>query len=202
MSRVLLVHGWGFGPELWEPLRAALPGPAWTALDLGYFGPARTGLPAGLDLVVGHSFGCLWALAHPGLAGVPLVAVNGFPRLARGEDFPHGVPVRLLERMGARLGRDPDGVLADFHARFGTRPPPGRPRLAALAADLDRLAHGDARGGPAPVLAGAAADDPLVLPALAREAFPGRVRLLATGGHILPLTRPGAVARWIREALP
>jgi hypothetical protein len=36
---------------------------------------------------------------------------------------------------------------------------------------------------------------------MSRQAFPGALRLLAEGGHALPLTRPGAVARVIEEGL-
>jgi pimeloyl-ACP methyl ester carboxylesterase len=203
MSRILLVHGWGFDSGVWDPLRAARPGHAWLPLDLGYFGPAHTELPTALDLVVGHSFGCLWAMLHPGLAGVPLVAVNGFPRFAAAADYPHGTPVRVLERMLKRLGEAPREVLHAFHARCGTVPPPGEPALARLHADLLRMRDQDARALPdrQPLLACCAADDPLLPEALSRQAFPGRLRLLADGGHALPLTRPGAVARIIEEGL-
>jgi pimeloyl-[acyl-carrier protein] methyl ester esterase len=203
MSRILLVHGWGYDPSLWRSLRADLPAHAWFALDLGYFGPARLDLPPDLDLVVGHSFGCLWAQERAELAGVPLVAVNGFPRFARAADFPHGVPGPVLERMLGRLEEAPGEVLRAFHARCGTSPPPGDPRPGPLRADLLRLRDGDARGRPdrQPVLACAAADDPLVSPALSLQAFGARVRLLAGGGHALPATRPLELARVIQEGL-
>jgi pimeloyl-ACP methyl ester carboxylesterase len=201
--RILLVHGWGFDPGLWAPLCAARPGHTWLALDLGYFGPAHTELPPGLDLVAGHSFGCLWAMGHPDLAGIPLVAINGFPRFAAAADFPHGTPVRVLERMLKRLLEAPGEVLQAFHARIGTAVPRGEPDLARLHADLLRMRDQDARALPdrQPVLACAAADDPLVPEAMARQAFPGRLRLLAQGGHALPLTRTGAVARLIDQGL-
>jgi pimeloyl-ACP methyl ester carboxylesterase len=200
---ILLVHGWGFGPEVWAPLRAALPDRDWAAVDLGYFGPARTGLPKDLELVLGHSFGCLWAMAHPDLAGVPLVAVNGFPRFTAAPDFPHGTPRPVLERMLQRLAQAPGEVLRAFHARCGTPVPPGEPQLDRLGADLQRMRDEDARRRPErqPVLALAAADDPLVAPALSRQAF-ANLRLLPQGGHVLPLTRTGDLVRGLREALP
>ncbi|BDU71699.1 alpha/beta hydrolase family protein [Mesoterricola silvestris] len=188
MKRILLVHGWGFGPSLWEPLREALPGPRWFTLDLGYFGPARLELPPALDLVVGHSFGCLWALREPALDGVPLVAVNGFARFSAAADYPEGTPVRVLDRMLDRLQADPGGVLRAFHARLGTEPPPGEPDVARLRADLLRMRDEDARGLRQPVLALGAADDPLVPMAFGGRPWP-------TGGHVLPLTRPGDLAR-------
>jgi pimeloyl-ACP methyl ester carboxylesterase len=200
---ILLVHGWGFDPGLWDPLRAAQPGQDWAVVDLGHFGPARIELPPDLQLVVGHSFGCLWAMAHPGLAGIPLLAVNGFPRFAAGPDFPHGTPQRVLERMLTRLAQAPGEVLRAFHARCGTELPPGEPQLDRLRADLERMRDEDARGWPGrqPVLALAAADDPLLPEALCRQAFPGALRLLPDGGHALPLNRTGAVLRAIRESL-
>jgi pimeloyl-[acyl-carrier protein] methyl ester esterase len=203
LSRILLVHGWGFDPSLWRPLRAVLPGHAWFQLDLGYFGPARLELPEAPDLVVGHSFGTLWALERPELDGVPLVAVNGFPRFTRARDFPHGTPRAVLDRMLRRLEEAPGAVLRAFHARCGTAPPAGRPRPGPLRADLPRLRDGDARPGLARkrVLACAAADDPLVSPALAREAFGRALRLLPEGGHALPASRPREVAEAIREGL-
>jgi pimeloyl-ACP methyl ester carboxylesterase len=203
MSRILLVHGWGFGPNLWRPLRAALPAHAWFALDLGYFGPAELDLPPALELVVGHSFGCLWAMGHPGLAGLPLVAVNGFPRFSAAPDFPHGTPLRVLDRMLRRLREDPGDVLRSFHTRCGTAMPRGGPDRARLTLDLLRMRDEDARPFPArqPILALAAEDDPLVAPTLARQAFPGGLRLLPGGGHVLPLTRPAALAQIIQEGL-
>ena len=197
--RVLLVHGWGFAPSLWDALRAR-PGHTWLTVDLGYFGPPRWDLPPALDLVAGHSFGCLWAMLHPGLAQVPLVSVAGFPRLRAGPDFPHGIPARVLERMLARLRQSPPEALQALHDRLGTAVPRGEPRLERLQADLLGMRDRDARGGRQPVLALAAEDDPLVPAALSRHAFPRLVRL-PSGGHALPLTRPGAVARALEAAL-
>jgi len=197
--RILLIHGWGFDPALWAPLCAARPGHQWLTLDLGYFGPARTELPPDLDLVAGHSFGCLWAMAHPGLARVPLAAVGGFPRFSAAPDFPHGTPARVLERMLTRLDEAPGAVLRDFHARLGTAAPPGEPVRERLRADLQLMLELDLRGAPgrAPARACAAADDPLVPAALSRQAYPGRLTLLPDGGHALPLTRTEALADWL-----
>lgn len=203
MSRILLVHGWGFDPRLWEPLRETLPGHAWLAVDLGYFGPARLDLPPGLELVVGHSFGCLWAMTHPDLEGIPLLAVNGFPRFAASPDCPHGTPLPVLDRMLKRLQEAPREVLEAFHARCGTVSPQGDLQLARLTLDLRRMRDEDARPLAArqPVLACSAEDDPLVAAALAREAFAGNLRMLPGGGHVLPMTRPGALAQVIQEVL-
>ena len=141
-------------------------------------------------------------MGHPALAGLPLIAVNGFPRFTATKGYPHGTPARVLDRMLKRLREAPGEVLQAFHARCGTAVPPGAPVLERLHEDLLRMRDQDARALPGqPVLACAAADDPLVSPELSRQAFPGRLRLLAEGGHVLPLTRPGALARLIEAEL-
>lgn len=188
MRRILLVHGWGFDPAVWGPLRAALPDPEWVDLDLGYFGPPRLEIPSGLDLVVAHSFGCLWALAEPALEQVPLVAVNGFARFPAAPDQAKGTPLRVLDRMLLRLRESPRDVLQAFHARLGTDVPQGEPDLPRLHADLLRMRNEDLRDRRRPALALGAEDDPLV-----PMAWPGRV--WPTGGHVLPLTRPMDLAR-------
>jgi pimeloyl-[acyl-carrier protein] methyl ester esterase len=71
---LVLVHGWGFDREFWNPLRAglaeALPCVATLALDLGFFGrPRLPVLPDGFArrIGVGHSLGLLRLLAGPPL---------------------------------------------------------------------------------------------------------------------------------------
>lgn len=205
---IVLLHGWGFAPDVWDPVEAALPAlapaaPARRRLDLGYFGEAALDLPPA-SLLVGHSYGVLWLLQNADPA-LPLVAVNGFARFCSGDGQAEGTPPRLLARMQARLGDDPQGTLDAFRARCGAGPAalPGRPE--ALAQGLAALRDDDARATLAgrKIFALAGADDPIVPPALALEAFggdPGR-DLVAGGGHMLPMTHPQAVARAIVRAL-
>ncbi|MBF0189494.1 MAG: hypothetical protein HQL50_16350, partial [Magnetococcales bacterium] len=124
MSALILVHGWGFGPGVWRPVRAALATfsaevsevKAW---DLGFFGQIREPLPPnGSFVAVGHSLGLLHLLqrlAEDSPKGeelrrrcVALVAINGFSRFSLCEGYP-GVPERVLLRMQRRLRRDPAG---------------------------------------------------------------------------------------------
>lgn len=204
MSRILLVHGWSFDASLWEGVIRGLPGHRCHTLDLGYYGPARLEGPESPDLVVGHSFGCLWAMQHPSLAGVPLLAVNGFTRFSAAPDFPHGVPVRVLERMLRRLREAPEEVLSAFRERVQGPPPPSGLHLEPLERDLERLLHDDARSLPErlPVAALSADDDPLLSVPMSGDMFPSNLRRLSRGGHLLPLTKPEQVARFILERLP
>jgi pimeloyl-[acyl-carrier protein] methyl ester esterase len=247
---LVLAHGWAFDRNVWGRLTGALrresPGVEVLALDQGFFGrPAGPGLalpggpadPAGSTAAVpgwralrttfrrivgvGHSLGFLRLLSDQDLAVDGLVSLAGFPRFARGEDFPEGVHPRMVRRMAERLAADPAALLQDFHAVCGLtaepkndplRPhgPPDRPRLAlglGLLLDLDRRDRLAALARSIPVLALASADDTIVPEALTRpgqtalrlvdagapaKAKPGiSLELRPDGGHGLPLTRPG-----------
>ena len=83
--KALFVHGWGCGPEIWNPLVQCLSQSPdnrlseTTCLNLGFFGPSE--IPAGhFDLAVGHSFGFLWLLEQQQLTFDRIVSINGFTR--------------------------------------------------------------------------------------------------------------------------
>jgi pimeloyl-[acyl-carrier protein] methyl ester esterase len=91
---LLLIHGWGFDPSLWTPLRAALADWASDVVDLGYFGAPHSAVPPGAVVAVGHSLGAMLALGDPPPQCVGLVAINGFDRFtARGGGPGVGQPV-------------------------------------------------------------------------------------------------------------
>jgi len=198
---VLFVHGWGFGPEVWDSVRAGLPDVETRALNLGFFG--ESDLEAAPPTVaVGHSLGVLWLLIRrPEWCG-RLVSVNGFPRFLAAPDFA-GVHPRFLARMAARLPDDPMGVLNAFRARCGADATEAAPDVARLAEGLDLLRDGEARGALAGkrVLALAGADDPIVPAAMTEAAFPRQIIRWQPGGHMLPLGAPDAVIDAVRELL-
>ncbi|MBF0310700.1 MAG: alpha/beta hydrolase [Magnetococcales bacterium] len=201
---LLLVHGWALGPGLWRPLRHHLPGWRTHSLNLGFFGELDTTLPQEPWIGLGHSLGYLWLLsrlADPAIARYSqgLVSIGGFSCFHRQQDFPHGVPPRLLERMRTRLQEDPLQVISDFAARSGVHPPlPAaglQPHLQHLDQGLALLQEHDARSlqkdWATRCLALASRDDPIVSPDMSRECFPDTIlRWSDTGGHLLPLTRP------------
>ncbi|WP_353861476.1 alpha/beta hydrolase [Azospirillum formosense] len=191
----VFVHGWGFGPRVWDAVRAALPDAESVAVDLGFYGPPSFPMiAAGRPVVaVGHSFGGLWLLHERPFAWDGLVLVNGFPRFAEGDGFAPATPRRLLDRMVARFDAAPQAVTGDFLHRCGVEAP--RPEgldAARLGAALRALRDWDARAalvGPALALAGA--QDPIVPPAMTEQALAGiDVGWHPEGGHLLPLTAP------------
>ena len=128
----VFVHGWACGPEIWQPLQAALGGQAYHNLDLGYFTPSPTeksvvaaaeflahqnGQP---KLFICHSLGLLWVLSRCTLPeGSRVVGINAFGRFAAAQDFTQGVPLRVLGRMQAGIARNVAQGVNTFRARCG-----------------------------------------------------------------------------------
>jgi len=192
---LLFCHGWGFDARFWDPLAALLPEFPHMRDDAGYFGvPARPQPPAPY-LAVTHSQGTMRLLAAPppGLAG--LVAIAGFERFTKAEDFP-GTPRRVVDRMGSAVAQEPATVLADFHALFASTVPPGSPDAERLQAGLVALRDDDRRGEAAalgvPILSLQAEHDTL-LPLGMRET------VFATADGVMRRTHPTAGHLLARE---
>jgi pimeloyl-[acyl-carrier protein] methyl ester esterase len=213
---VLILPGWGAGPELLAPLVPA--GAAAAAADwdrargpedlvpLALEAAARLQREAGADAelaVVAWSLGAMVALEAlrelaPRAAALHLVA----PCLR----FTEGWPPRVLARMRRRCAEDPAGVLAAFGRSMagpGEEPPPLRTDRppGALAAGLDYLAA-RALPPPAPVPGcrvrilhgGADAVVPPALSAPVAAALGAERRVLAGAGHAPQLTRAAECA--------
>ncbi|VCU72457.1 Pimeloyl-[acyl-carrier protein] methyl ester esterase [Pigmentiphaga humi] len=201
---LLLCHGWGFDASVWEPLRAQLGDWPVHAMDAGYFGAAcQPGLPDAY-VAVGHSLGAMRCMAERDPRCRGWVLINGFTRFSAAEDWPQGTPLRVLDRMIARLRADPAAVVAEFRRRCGaeTAVPHAQLDSDALAGGLLRLRDGDvrqawaARTVAALVLAGEA--DALVGPALSHASFGEDIQWCG-GGHLLPLTHAEWCAGQIRR---
>ena len=206
MTTLLCVHGWGFGAAFWDDLLERLPDLAAERVDLGFYGAPR--LPVvGRPLVVAHSMGLAWALAHIPRPWAGILAVNAFARFTRAQHFIEGVPPRMIERMHSRFQTDPAAVTAEFLGRCGVE----RPDLSAMATEplgrtLAWLGKCDERSSlrmlACPRLALAGLNDPIVPPAMSTASFPADELILAEGGgHLLPLTHPDWVAANLRRLL-
>jgi pimeloyl-[acyl-carrier protein] methyl ester esterase len=205
MTRVVLVHGWGYGASLWDAVRAVLdPALEVDTVDLGFFGPERKvgAGETGIDLAVGHSLGALWWLTRKDIPWWRLLSINGFPRFTETAGYAPSVAPRVLARMQTQLRRDPVAVLTDFHGRCGGHAPSGTPRVERLAAGLDWLADWDGRvtlaARSADVFALAGAHDPIVPATMSTMAFPD-CELIDAPGHLLPITHPDVCAQWIER---
>ncbi|MBB2198243.1 alpha/beta fold hydrolase [Gluconacetobacter sp. 1c LMG 22058] len=215
-TALFLVHGWGFTPDFWQPVRARLGRVETTMLDFGFFGPENmTARPAGRHVAVGHSLGALWLLLNPSPDCVGMLLINGFARFGATSDYPQGIPRRVIERMMRGLEQHPDDVVATFRGRAGiATPAPGPARAGRLDWALELLRDADARGAldgeagaalpPIRVLAGG--EDPIAPPAMVEAGFRDHIPVewIEGGGHLLPLTHPdrcaAAIAGLMAEA--
>ena len=202
---LLFVHGWGFTPAFWEPLRSHLPEYPCSTLDLGFFGQEMLASPVSSPgtpcVAVGHSLGVLWLLRQKTFPLAALVSLGGFGRF----DVPAG-PTRAMRR---GLGKNTPQVLAGFHQACGLpqelAPDASLARPDRLAQGLDWLLTWDETKTLAalnmPVLAVAAQDDAVVPAALSRSGFPKGLVMLTGGGHAFPATRAQECARFIADFL-
>ncbi|MBF0183697.1 MAG: alpha/beta hydrolase [Magnetococcales bacterium] len=212
---LLLVHGWGLGPGVWQAMRRLLPSWPCLTVNLGFFSTPQLQIPDDRPLLaVGHSLGFLWLLRQ--LPAAPwrshclgLLGIAAFSRFARAADFDEGVPPRLLQRMRQRLPEDPAAVLQAFAQQGGMAitPPDKVADPTALLQGLAWLAEWDGRQTlqqwPGLVANLAARDDQVVPPLLSERCFtPAQQHWLQEGGHLLPLTRPEACARFVQQFLP
>lgn len=143
---VCLVHGWGFGPQVWAPLRPRLP-PHWRVRALclpGYGGEPVPGPEATLDDLVD----ALLAQASPGRSSWIGWSLGGMAAMHLAWRHPHRVETLVLLAANARFATAPDW-------------PTGIPgaEVSAIAALLERtdvpttlryFARLIARGGPDP----------------------------------------------------
>ncbi|MBI3446763.1 MAG: alpha/beta hydrolase [Magnetospirillum sp.] len=200
---VLAVHGWGFHAGFWQGVLERLPDFGAESVDMGFYGEPR--LPkVSRPLILAHSMGLAWALAHIPRPWAGILAVNGFTRFSRSPQFVDGVPPRLIERMLARFDEAPAQVTADFLTRCGVdTPDTSAIRPEPLKAALSWLESCDERTTmkmlPCPLQALAGASDSIVPPAMSMACFPPEHLILAEGGgHLLPLSHPDWVAAQLR----
>ncbi|MGE8602731.1 alpha/beta fold hydrolase [Bordetella trematum] len=209
---LFFVHGWGCDARIWQPLRERLADWPHSVAEAGYFGASCAPPPDGPVIAIGHSLGGMRLLADPPPQCLGLALINSFPRFSAAPGWEAGTPVRLIDRMLARLTRQPQAVLADFLARAGGPACPLLPDWDAAAldtqrllTDLLRLRDDDQRhalqGWRRPLAALAATDDAIVAPALTQAALPGAAQWLPTGGHLLPWAAADACADFLRGFL-
>ncbi|GFE92416.1 alpha/beta fold hydrolase [Acetobacter persici] len=217
--QLLFVHGWGFGPDVWNPVLKALGQPEVCLPDLGYFGASQHEAQRQVEalrsgprpvLAVGHSLGFLWLLARGNWPeGSRFVGINAFGRFAAGEEFSQGISPRVLTRMQAGLMQNPAQVVMDFRIRCGAEPASSEMvcqktllegltdlRTLDMRPALSRLA-----GVPGAVSILAGGQDHIVSPDMTRASLPPDLPISwqAEGGHMLPQTHPDICAEAIRR---
>ncbi len=202
--KLVLLHGWAFDAGLWRELVPLLPSRDVVLADRGYFGEPCEPLSPGPHLVVAHSLGSMQALCAPSPECAGMVAINGFDCFAAQAGYP-GVPVRVVDRMLARLDEAPDRVVAEFRLQCWAAEAAPVVHREVLRGDLAFLRDGDCRAqsstAPFSILSLHGQGDP-ILPAALREAtFASAGRLQQAvcddGAHLLPFTH----AQWCADRI-
>ncbi len=188
------VHGWGFGPSVWNALVPLLPDVEPRYADLGYFGAADVLPPKEPSIWITHSFGTMHTLSNMSAQCRALVAINGFDRFATGDGFP-GVPTRVLDRMIAAFDADPARVVSDFLGKCGMGGEVTSFDTTPLHRDLMALRDVDHRQQAAalrvPVLSLQGGADPILPPEMRAAVLPdAHHETLGEGSHLLPLEAP------------
>jgi pimeloyl-[acyl-carrier protein] methyl ester esterase len=201
--RLVFVHGWALGPEIWDSLAPLLNDVPQARVDLGYFGaPDLPALQTG-DILVGHSAGLLWGLRQKhDWAGV--VAINSFARFCLDPQGRGCVKPAALRAMRQSFDRDPQGCADTFRRPLGIAPAARAAQKGRLMEGLDLLRDFDAppcEGAP-PWLVLGAQDDFLAPAAATRDLARisgAALALHGDGGHGLPWSAPAFCASQIRD---
>ncbi|MEH6632260.1 MAG: alpha/beta hydrolase [Halopseudomonas aestusnigri] len=208
--RILFVHGWGYGPKIWDKVIAQLGHDVeCTVVDLGFFGTQTTPEETHYDVAVGHSLGVLWLLSHEKITWDKLVSICGFSKFSDDKSFPQGVSLRVIERMIRRLPISAESVLKSFHDLcdpLGQIPFENSDKRnhERLSWGLEFLRDQDMRTrfDPLSTLVLADKTDQVVPENMTKALFSSSNITWADGkGHLVPLTGPKACHDIIKRAI-
>lgn len=204
---LVLLHGWGTHPVIWEPLQALLPGARALPLP-GYAGSAQAftleqmaeqtaaQLQAGSRLV-GWSLGGLVAAriaqAWPEkVSGLILIAAT--PCFVRRADWPYGVAAEVFEQFAASLAQDYPGTIR----RFLSLQAQGAGAMREVLAQLRRRLLAQPRPAPGVLEAGLAILQDSDLRATLPKLRQPLTLIHGAGDRLAPI----AAARWLADAVP
>ncbi|MCB1955611.1 MAG: alpha/beta fold hydrolase [Rhodocyclaceae bacterium] len=209
---LVLLHGWGSAPGVWDPLVAALPTPRQTLAPAlpghadaapmtasleGWAASIAAGLPAQFDLC-GWSLGALVALTLAATAPARvrrLVVLGASPSFARRPDWPHGLPMADIEAFLDEFERDAAGLMKRFTG-LQTLGDSAR-RAVATRLRIHQPTRDDADGGLAAGLR--LLRDADVRPLLAQIDCPVRI-LHGRGDALMPVSGAPALADLLADA--
>jgi len=167
-----MITGWAHGLESLQPLADLLADEFNIRILTGAQVLADRKIPDA-DYIVGWSMGGMLAMEHLPATCKKLVLISSTARFCATENYPCGVPEKMLRRMIVQLRRDPAPVLAEFYKNVCFPRPPQPAELGGqLDEGLDYLLTADLRttvptlGIPALLLHG---DKDLIIPSEASD---------------------------------
>ncbi len=201
---IILVHGWGYGPDIWSPLLSKLDySIKTTCVDLGFFhqeGNAEA-LPENA-YYIGHSLGVLWILKNAPSSVKGFISIAGFNR------FAPFIDARTIKTMQIGVKRNTVRQLQAFWNQCNTPDYnlPNTPDETVLTKGLEWLADWNAEDRYKQLTCNklflAAKDDLIVPKDMTEQNWPNEhIEWTDTGGHALPLTRPDWIYNHINRFL-
>lgn len=207
------VHGWGFSKELWKPVTSLLQDFPIHSIDLGFI----NNNPTSNDIIqiiseqqqntiaIGHSLGFLYLLKQFPYKFHHYVAINSFLRFSKNDDYPAGVPPRILQRMSKGIDKDVHSVLSQFYQQCQSSDSiPSRINSVQLKTGLEYLETEDFRHS-LPILSDkltiiASDSDPVVSAAMTKDSFKEHpIHWVQDNTHLLPIAQPDLCAETIRN---
>ena len=213
--RLLFAHGWGFSKEFWKPVANLFQGFTIDYIDLGYLDNQVTSDKA-LQIIqknqdniiaIGHSLGFIYLLKQFPLKFYHYVAINGFLRFSKADDFASGVPLRILQRMSKNIEKDSSAVLSQFYEQCQYHQTPSLIlNIEQLKIGLEWLEKNDFRSCLSTIqnrLTVIASDhDPVVSKEMTSHSFKNQpIQWVEDKTHILPIKKPELCASIIRNTL-
>ncbi len=193
------VHGWGCGPDIWQPLIDQLAGLTCHTINLGFTSDVQDieKSPLEKSIYITHSLGAMWALKNRRDHMQALIVINGF------SCFKTFTSPRILKRMQQKLNNDPRAQMQDFWSATGL-PPRDHLNQGQLKHGLDWLESWDYANEldqlTCPVTAIFGNNDPILDTSLMQDHWRSyECYIIDNGGHNLPVTHHHKCAETIKE---
>lgn len=207
------VHGWGFSKEFWKPVTSLLRDFPMYSIDLGFINNnlisddiiQLISEQQQNTIAIGHSLGFLYLLKQFPYKFHHYVAINSFLRFSKNDDYPAGVPPRILQRMSKEIDKNVHSVLSQFYQQCQSSDSiPSKINPVQLKTGLQYLEIEDFRNN-LPLLSDkltviASDNDPVVSAAMTKDSFKTHpIHWVQDTTHILPITQPDLCAETIRN---
>ncbi|MDV7338721.1 alpha/beta hydrolase [Terasakiella sp. A23] len=205
MAKLVFVHGWGFDPSFWDEIIPAFCDHDVQCIDLGFYGNEKTDLPDEAVYIT-HSMGLAWVLQNANQIN-GLIAINGFTKFCQADDWPAGVPERMLTRMIRQFDKAPDAVWAQFMTNSGVNDPvwSDTADIQGMKEGLACLLNWDVRdlytSLQCPKMILSSRNDQIVPEKLSLAAFPEDIIWYKEANHVLVLNQAGETIRHIQRFL-
>ncbi|MDI2090231.1 alpha/beta fold hydrolase [Commensalibacter oyaizuii] len=212
--QLLFVHGWGFSKEFWNKILPYCSNYKIHLLDIGFISNQPTSeqeLHSFIShqdhiVAVGHSLGFLYLLKQFPHRFKHYIAINSFARFSKTENFIHGIPTRILDRMSKGLEQPKTETLSQFYQQCGYTPSSSIKdiNIPLLQLGLKWLKTEDV-SHIIPLISDkltviSSTNDPVIPQAMTTASFPTQhIHWVDSHTHLLPITHPKLCVTLIQQ---